>query len=194
MTELEFTLRFRDAGGGLRGWLRELERRSVMSGWDLVRGLAGPDNVATADKALLALEGAGWIRRGNLRPSRGAQPSGYHWEVARGSGIEDYLVDWEVLEEARRRPTLWAGRGPVYGLLRQAGFPAFAAREGARSVPTIHEGWVSLEVHGPQARRRAEDAERDRALAGLVPGSPEEGEAAAALEERWRRRSETATG
>ena len=95
------------------------------------------------------------------------------------------MTDLDVIAEARRLPVLWAGREPVYGLLRLAGFEPEQAHRAAMSVPSIHDPeWIDLTTHGAEAHEEARRARREAALAGIVPGSPEEAAALVELEAR----------
>ena len=92
------------------------------------------------------------------------------------------MTEAEELRRIRERdPVAWAGREPIYGLLRAAGFEPREAEAAAWSVPSLHDpAWVDLSTHGPQAATLAEKLRRDAHLAGLRPGSAEELQAAAA--------------
>ena len=95
------------------------------------------------------------------------------------------MTDLDVIAEARRLPVLWAGREPVYGLLRLAGFEPEHAKRAALSVPSLHDPeWIDLTTHGAEAHEEARRARREAVLAGTVPGSPEEAAALAELEGR----------
>lgn len=99
--KLDLLLRVYSGRGAVRSWLdalADLGPDAAAPGWSLVQEFPGADNVASVDRVLGALEAAGWIRRGVLRPSvsqlffdvngemrRGAQPSGFEWILESGS-------------------------------------------------------------------------------------------------------------
>lgn len=77
---------------GATEWFLDMWNAGGLRGADLVYALQGTDNVARADRALAALEKAGWIERGKVDPDPSATAF-RGLEVARGKKMGGYPRD-----------------------------------------------------------------------------------------------------
>lgn len=114
--DLAFVLRFY-GGGAFRRWLDRCYGTTFAHGQELVMLLDGADNVYRAERLLAEAERAGWIKRGEYRPTAEQRFFGVGGSGVgkNGDGLTGYPVCWGWSPTGSDSARAWLAGGEEAG-------------------------------------------------------------------------------